>query len=198
MNSTFDIVAALRGLAEDLERNPAARIVELEVGSAASPEILARGRRSRNTPAELVELASRMDGFHLEWEPRNPGGSPPLWGGRVEVPTLERNLQGWTGYITLEQMSSRGIRLPDVIPCEEREVCPCYIQGGFLGTWSFYSDVFQDRGLDLETYFEAGIRNLFVRGWFRHVLENGFGSVSPAALRAREALGLQAAARGTP
>jgi hypothetical protein len=188
MTTADVIVDCLKSFVLDLRQNPSALIVGLRVGRAASKELLKRARARPLMPHDIFQLASRMNGFSLEWTSR-PGLGRRQLGGRVEVPTLARQLKGWEDYAFNEDPDHDvGVHVVDVEPASEGQFA-CFA-GGDLGIWQRYDDTFQVEGFGLADYFAAGALNLFVPGWLSHVLEEGFDSVAPEAIEARKLLGL--------
>ena len=183
------IVDGLKSFLRDIRQNPSATIVELRVGRPASKEILKRALDRAHMPLELLQLASRMSGFTLEWTSR-PRRRQRQLGGGVDVPTLARQLKGWDDLAFNEHPDSDiGVCVVDVAPATSDGLFACYADGD-LGVWHQNDDTFHVEGFGLEEYFEAGIRNLFVPGWLSHVLEEGFDSIAPDAIEARELLNI--------
>lgn len=164
--------------------------MRLEIGRRATATQLERVRADRWMPASLIELYTEMNGLVFEWGFRD-GRRKPARVGRIEIPTLARNLRGWgldNGLGAETPGIAASIRLPDLAAFESCSTFPCFAEGKF-GVWRSYDDTFDlDVPLGEGTYWVRAVDYLFVPDWFESVCD---GEPTPArVVAARERLGL--------
>lgn len=185
----MSIASTLDEAVSAIAQNPDARVIRFVRGAPASAAALERAAADRITPSTLLDLYSEMDGLTFEWglAPRRKNGRVKRLG-FISIPTLARNLQGWSfddGFAT--EFPRRLIRIFDESPFTTGCMySPCAVDGEF-GLWNRYDDVF-DPNLECGDYYARAAECLFIPGWLDAECQN---ETLPKTISvARERLGL--------
>lgn len=154
--------ARLRAFVRWLKRQPNLR-VEARLGGPAPRHLL----RDADVPPDLRRVYREMNGASIRWAFVND----PEVGGSFKLPSLGRNLRGWTrsDFFTDDEERPRHMRIPDEIPLRSRYFFrPCWwsAEEELLMMWETSGDTCGDVGLTgFDDYVARGIEDLFCSEW---------------------------------
>jgi hypothetical protein len=168
--------------------------VRVRLGRPASPQRV-RGAR---VPRNLADFYAEMDGADVRWWFQGSDPEDPDAGGAARIPTLRRNLRGWSrsDFFTDDPTKPRQIRIPDEVPLQRRYDCrPLWFEGhpgdNLLMLWEIGGDTCSEVGLSgIDDYIERGIDRLFVSEWTTLISDFKQPEVEERLARVYERLGL--------
>ena len=185
--------AMLRAFVALLREHPELHVRAL-FGSPASPARLTGAR----LPPDLARFYGHMDGTHVHWWWREAYESDASASGAITMPSLSRNLRGWTraDFFTDNKERPALVRVPDEVPLARRDQFrPAWMDGDpsddLLGLWDTAGDTFSDVTLQgLDDYVAQGIQRLFMPGWTALLTDFESPEVEARVVAARSRLGL--------